>query len=185
MIPENISGLCYDKSYMSKFTDLEIKTTDKAEAFQQVADYIIKQGYKITNLDIRRPWGFYLYADPSQQSKFIDQFYEGENLEGIDVSLPLMVVQPKMRLSWQYHHRRSEIWRCLAGSYLVIQSQTDDESDPVLINKGDTVTVKQGMRHRCVGTDEWGVFAEIWQHTEPDNPTDEDDIVRLQDDFGR
>jgi mannose-6-phosphate isomerase len=29
------------------------------------------------------------------------------------------------------------------------------------------------------------MIAEIWQHTDPENPSDENDIVRLQDDFGR
>jgi hypothetical protein len=29
------------------------------------------------------------------------------------------------------------------------------------------------------------MVAEIWQHTDPNHPSDEDDIVRLQDDFGR
>jgi len=27
--------------------------------------------------------------------------------------------------------------------------------------------------------------AEIWQHTDKNNPSDEDDIIRVQDDFGR
>jgi len=34
------------------------------------------------------------------------------------------------------------------------------------------------------GIDGWGVVAEIWQHT-ASNPSDEEDIERLQDDFGR
>jgi hypothetical protein len=29
------------------------------------------------------------------------------------------------------------------------------------------------------------LVAEIWQHTDPENPSDEDDIVRVSDDFGR
>jgi hypothetical protein len=29
------------------------------------------------------------------------------------------------------------------------------------------------------------MIAEIWQHTNADQPSDEDDIVRVQDDFGR
>jgi hypothetical protein len=29
------------------------------------------------------------------------------------------------------------------------------------------------------------LVAEIWQHTDPDHPSNEDDIVRVQDDFGR
>jgi hypothetical protein len=42
-----------------------------------------------------------------------------------------------------------------------------------------------GQRHRLIGLDQWGVVAEIWQHTDSENPSDESDIVRLQDDFGR
>jgi hypothetical protein len=41
------------------------------------------------------------------------------------------------------------------------------------------------MRHRLVGLDNWGVVTEIWQHTDVEHPSDESDIVRLQDDFGR
>jgi hypothetical protein len=36
-----------------------------------------------------------------------------------------------------------------------------------------------------VGLQGWGVLAEIWQHTDAGQPSDEDDIVRVQDDFGR
>ena len=30
--------------------------------------------------------------------------------------------------------------------------------------------------------DTWGVVAEFWQHTDAESPSNEDDIVRLQDD---
>jgi mannose-6-phosphate isomerase len=43
----------------------------------------------------------------------------------------------------------------------------------------------KGERHRLIGLDSWRIVAEIWQHTDLENPSDEDDIVRLQDDFGR
>jgi mannose-6-phosphate isomerase len=36
-----------------------------------------------------------------------------------------------------------------------------------------------------LGTKGWGIIAEIWRHTDAANPSDEDDIVRVQDDFGR
>jgi mannose-6-phosphate isomerase len=50
---------------------------------------------------------------------------------------------------------------------------------------GETITLKQGERHRLIGLDDWGIVAEIWVHTDVNNPSNEDDIVRLQDDFGR
>ncbi|HZI23492.1 MAG TPA: phosphoheptose isomerase, partial [Chryseolinea sp.] len=50
---------------------------------------------------------------------------------------------------------------------------------------GEIIRLKQGQRHRLVGLDGWGMIAEIWQHTDASKPSDEDDIVRVQDDFGR
>ena len=47
------------------------------------------------------------------------------------------------------------------------------------------IQLKQGERHRLVGLDNWGIVAEIWQHTDAANPSDEEDIIRVQDDFGR
>lgn len=170
-------------------TTLEITALDKVEVFQQVAEFLFAKGYKLVNLDIMRPWGFYFYIDNDQINKFIGDFYGNAKLEGIDTSLPLqpkiMVIQPRERVSWQYHNRRSEIWRCLSGSYNVVISSTDAEMTPKPIKPGGIVTIKQGLRHRCIGTDEWGVFAEIWQHTDPKNPSNEADIIRLQDDYGR
>jgi len=55
----------------------------------------------------------------------------------------------------------------------------------ILLEPGDSVELKQGERHRLIGLDQWGIVAEIWRHTDIENPSDEDDIVRLQDDFGR
>jgi mannose-6-phosphate isomerase len=50
---------------------------------------------------------------------------------------------------------------------------------------GQVINLKCGERHRLVGTNGFGIVAEIWQHTDKNNPSDEDDIVRVQDDFGR
>ncbi len=96
-----------------------------------------------------------------------------------------MVVAPEKRLSWQYHHRRAEIWRVVSGTVGVVMSDTDEETEVKTYQPGELITLRQGERHRLVGLAEWGVLAEIWQHTEPENPSDEDDIVRVQDDFGR
>jgi mannose-6-phosphate isomerase len=66
-----------------------------------------------------------------------------------------------------------------------VTSDTDEEHELQILNPGDVIRLNQGERHRLVGLDEWGVLAEIWQHTDANNPSDEDDIVRVQDDFGR
>jgi mannose-6-phosphate isomerase len=67
----------------------------------------------------------------------------------------------------------------------VATSQTDAEGEVKTYEPGALIVLKQGERHRLVGLDGWGVIAEIWQHTHATHPSDEDDIVRVQDDFGR
>jgi len=64
-------------------------------------------------------------------------------------------------------------------------SDTDEEKQTANLSLGDIIKLKQGDRHRLIGLDEWGIVAEIWQHTDAQNPSDENDIIRLQDDFGR
>jgi mannose-6-phosphate isomerase-like protein (cupin superfamily) len=96
------------------------------------------------------------------------------------------MVQPATRLSWQYHHRRAEIWKLVAGVAGVVTSDTDVEGPVHELKTGEIVRLKQGQRHRLVGlSNGWGMIAEIWQHTDANNPSDESDIVRVQDDFGR
>ena len=51
--------------------------------------------------------------------------------------------------------------------------------------KGDQIKLKKGERHRLIGLTDYAVLAEIWQHTDPNNPSDENDIVRISDDYGR
>ncbi|HCM52102.1 TPA: phosphoheptose isomerase [Candidatus Saccharibacteria bacterium] len=168
---------------------LEIKSEDKLWAIQEVGQYFIKRGYKIIDIDVLRPWGFYFYFDRQQTKKFVDEFFAGVELKGIDTKLPLqpkvLVFEQGKRLSWQYHGRRAEIWRCITRNCWVMTSDTDMQSSPRTIKFGEVVNSTAGMRHRAGSTDGWGAVAEIWQHTDPSNPSNEEDVVRLQDDYGR
>ena len=67
----------------------------------------------------------------------------------------------------------------------VVTSDTDEEKETKELSIGDIIQLKQGERHRLLGTNGWGIIAEIWCHTDAANPSNEDDIVRVQDDFGR
>ena len=97
----------------------------------------------------------------------------------------MLLVAPQARLSWQYHHRRAKIWQVVQGPVGVATSDTDAEGKVESYMPGDQIILRQGERHRLVGLAGWGVVAEIWQHTDADQPSDENDIVRVQDDFGR
>ena len=105
--------------------------------------------------------------------------------EEITLSPKILVVQPEKRLSWQYHHRRSEYWKVIQGEVGVVTSKNDQQKPVQTVEKGDQIRIQQGERHRLIGLNDWGMVAEIWEHTDPSNPSNESDIVRLEDDFGR
>ncbi len=158
-------------------------------AFDKAAELLINLNLKIISEDKSRPWGGFYVIDETQAAQFASQFFPEENFEKLKISEKLspkiLMVAPGKRLSWQYHHRRAEIWRCIDGEVAVATSHTDQEENKHILKVGDKIKLKQGERHRLIGLDTWGVVAEIWQHTDATNPSDEADIVRLQDDFGR
>ena len=96
-----------------------------------------------------------------------------------------MVVKPNSKLSWQYHHRRAEIWKVFKGEVGVSRSFDDNQNPLIKLITGDQIKLKKGERHRPIGLSNYAVIAEIWQHTDPNNLSDENDIVRLSDDYGR
>lgn len=161
----------------------------KKAIFSEVENELIHQGFAIESQDKNRPWGGFYVIDENQAQQFSKVFFDGIRLEDIMIagklSPKILVVAPGKRLSWQYHHRRAEIWQVVQGSVGVISSNTNVEGKLRILKAGDEIKLEQGERHRLVGLEEWGVVAEIWQHTDPDYPSDEDDIVRVQDDFGR
>ena len=146
-------------------------------------------GFEITSKDFQRPWGGFLVILEEQAQEFADKFFDGINVENIKIggklSPKILVVKPNSKLSWQYHHRRAEIWKVFKGEVGVSRSFDDNEKSLEKLIKGDQIKLKKGERHRLIGLNDFAVLAEIWQHTDPKNPSDENDIVRLSDDYGR
>jgi mannose-6-phosphate isomerase len=163
--------------------------TTKEKVFTEVEKYLGTKNFNIDKQDNSRPWGGFFVIDESQAEAFIKEYFshlkKEDLLIGDKLSPKILVVAPEKRLSWQYHHRRAEIWKLIGGEAAVITSDTDEEKNKRVLKPGDIVQLKQGERHRLIGTNQWGIVAEIWQHTNAQYPSDEDDIVRVQDDFGR
>jgi len=162
---------------------------DRPQVFEKVAATLRQLNFSIVDKDDSRPWGGFYVIDEAQAAKFADHFFTEEHLDTLKItnrlSPKILIVGPGHRLSWQYHHRRAEIWKCIDGTIAVITSNTDLEDVRHVLKVGDIIKLKQGERHRLIGLDDWGIVAEIWQHTDELNPSDEDDIVRLQDDYSR
>lgn len=160
----------------------------KEEIFKAVEENI-SQIVRIAGKDTERPWGGFLVIEEDDAEKFIAQFFPELTKEELSISGKLspkiLIVAPNKKLSWQYHHRRAEVWKLVNGTAGVVRSDDDTEKELIVLQPGDTIELQQGERHRLVGLDTWGIVAEIWRHTDAGNPSDEDDIVRVQDDFGR
>ena len=158
------------------------------EFYNSVLKELESMGFKITDSDTQRPWGGFFYIDESQAQAFSNRFFNGLDVESLRIdgklSPKILMVKPKTKLSWQYHNRRAEIWQVYKGSVGIVQSETDVENEMQTYKPGNQIKLNQGVRHRLIGLDDYGIVAEIWQHTSS-IPSDEEDIIRVQDDFGR
>ncbi len=174
---------------MAKIELLLPETDDKQEVFTTIAEYLGQLSIDIASTDFDRPWGGFFVIEEDSTEKFISEFFPkysyDEIANGLSLTPKILVPAPGKRLSWQYHHRREEIWNVISGPVGVITSDTDEQGSVRQINNGDVVAFGTEKRHRLIGLDRFGVVAEFWKHTDPNNPSDESDIVRIQDDFSR
>lgn len=108
----------------------------------------------------RRPWGTFTVLD------------EGEKFK-----VKRIEVLPGKRLSYQKHSKRAEHWVVVQGTAKV----TLDDRE-IMVSAGEAIDIATGSAHRVEnpGTDML-VFIEVQRGSY----LGEDDIVRLQDDFGR
>jgi mannose-6-phosphate isomerase-like protein (cupin superfamily) len=109
----------------------------------------------------QRPWGSYeVLADE------------------VDHKVKRIVVEPGKRLSYQRHARRSEHWFVLSGQGRFVLDDVESA-----VTAGQAVDIPAGSAHRIENTSgsEPLVFIEVQHGTY----FGEDDIVRLDDDYGR
>ncbi len=107
-----------------------------------------------------RPWGSFTVLEESP-----------------DWRVKRIEVLPGMRLSYQRHERRSEHWFFVTGEGVVT---LDGREVPV--RAGSSLDVPCGAAHRIANTGPEPLILIEVQHGEYFG---EDDIVRLEDDFGR
>jgi len=157
---------------------------------EQIRKMLNDLNLKISGEDFERPWGGFFKIDKDSLPDFISIYFSGVKIpfeiNKFYLSPKILVVEPGKKLSWQSHERRSEFWKIVKGPVGIFTSDTDIQPEEMEIyNEGETIEMKLGTRHRLVGLEDWGIVAEIWIHKYNDNPSDEDDIRRIQDDFGR
>lgn len=164
----------------------------KKQIVDSIDELLVDAHFTIVERHDTKPWGAYIRISSSEAHKFIKDFFPGLSLKdaqlgvaNAELSPKVLIVSPGQRLSWQYHNRRAERWSFITPG-LFNKSQTDDLGDVNSADTGEVVQFLRNERHRLVGRqDGYTIVAEIWQHTEANEPSDENDIIRLADDYKR
>ncbi|MBL8151604.1 MAG: phosphomannose isomerase type II C-terminal cupin domain [Blastocatellia bacterium] len=108
----------------------------------------------------KRPWGIYQVLD-----------------EGKSFKVKRIEVLPGKRLSYQKHAKRAEHWVIVQG-----KGKITLDGYEIVLQFGESIDIGIGVAHRIenIGTEKL-IFIEIQSGTY----FGEDDIVRLEDDYGR
>jgi len=165
---------------------------EKRLVVDQLYKTIESHGYEVVERNDEKPWGAYLRLNGEHADAFVEEFFPGLTpeqarlgLEKAELSPKLLLVSPSERLSWQYHNRRAERWAFLTEGFYN-KSMSDEPGDIIRALPGEVVQFAKGERHRLIGQEgDYTVVAEIWQHVDSDELSNEDDIIRLTDDYGR
>lgn len=105
-----------------------------------------------------RPWGRF------------EKFHENE-----PCTVKLIYVNPNSRLSLQYHKKRWEFWKIIKGTAHV---QLDDKF--FTLKEGENIVIPKEAKHRVNAHKNECIILEISY-----GRFDENDIVRLEDDYQR
>ena len=95
-----------------------------------------------------------------------------------------IVVLPEQRLSLQYHNHRSEVWTIVRGDGIVsLPGPFDRSPSEMPVDVGKVIQIAQGDFHRITAGASGVTFIEV--QLSPSGICDEEDIVRLEDDYNR
>ena len=90
-------------------------------------------------------------------------------------TVKILTINPEQRCSLQYHHNRKEFWKLIEGEATL---QIGDKLIDAKV--GDEYEIPVETQHRIIGKNIPGKILEISY-----GEFDENDIVRLEDDYGR
>src|SRR5688572_2567431 len=99
--------------------------------FNTVEKFLGDAKLSVVDKDFNRPWGGFFVLDETEAEKFAALFFPDLKISSINIggklSPKILMVQPNKRLSWQYHHRRAEIWKLVSGIAGIVTSETNQE----------------------------------------------------------
>ncbi len=135
---------------------------DRAQDVKRVVDRLRKAGRHeaVAHNRVYRPWGFYEILIHSNRFQ-----------------VKRIVVTPGHKLSLQKHFHRAEHWVVVGGSALVTR-----DADEVLVRENESIYLPLGCTHRLANP---GRIPLTLIEVQSGSYLGEDDIVRLEDTYGR
>ena len=145
-----------DRAYCRKTVEDNFTIDRMVEKYIAVYEQVLEK----TKREDQRPWGFYqVLAD--------EDTYKSKRI----------VVYPGKRLSLQRHQHRDEHWFVLSG-----QAMLSVDDNEIILTAGQSVDIPRKALHRIENTGSENLaFIEV----QTGDYFGEDDIERLEDDFGR
>jgi mannose-1-phosphate guanylyltransferase/mannose-6-phosphate isomerase len=135
---------------------------NRAQDVKKIVDRLRAAGRHeaVAHNRVYRPWGFY------------ESLIRGDRFQ-----VKRIVVNPGQKLSLQKHFHRAEHWVVVHGSALVTR-----DADTVLVRENESIYLPLGCQHRL---DNPGRIPLTLIEVQSGSYLGEDDIVRLEDTYGR
>ena len=135
---------------------------DRAEDVRAVVDHLRAQGRAehLSHTVVHRPWGSYETTD-----------------QGHGFRVKRLIVNPGKRLSLQVHQRRAEHWVVVQGT-----ARVERDGEVILLAENESTYIPSGTAHRLENP---GTVPLHLVEVQTGAYLEEDDIVRIDDDYGR
>jgi mannose-1-phosphate guanylyltransferase/mannose-6-phosphate isomerase len=141
---------------------LLVADRSRAQDVKTVVQRLKAEGHESARLHrtVHRPWGTYTVLE-----------------EGPRFKIKRIVVKPGASLSLQYHHRRSEHWVVVSGTARIVNGEREID-----LHADQSSYIPAGTAHRLANP---GEVACVMIEVQSGDYLGEDDIVRLEDNYGR
>lgn len=140
-----------------------IASADRVQDVGRIAKRLKHEKHPAYHLHntVNRPWGSYTVLE-----------------EGPRFKIKRIVVKPGAALSLQLHHHRSEHWIVVQGMAQIVNGS----DQPRMVNTNESTFIPAGHKHRLSNP---GVIDLVLIEVQSGEYLGEDDIVRLDDKYGR
>jgi len=135
---------------------------DRTEEVREVVERLRSEGRSehVSHRVVYRPWGSYETTD-----------------QGPGFRVKRLVVRPGQKISLQMHHHRAEHWVVVQGTALV-----ERDGQTIVLGENESTYISSGMAHRLENP---GLTPLHVVEVQTGTYLEEDDIVRLDDAYGR